>query len=213
MRVLFLSLLFLLQIQKVSASDKGLRILVEKLNKATQKKICELVLSWAGRKNGLVDKAGLWTGKNHCGETSAVCQEYFKGRGITSRRVIVENLNEFYNHSFLVVPIKKETYIVDPTVRQYGLEPGGDSFFLIKNVKSIKTWLDSQEKEIINPYWLCYEPGEYEISSYGAYKCFLPHQSMLSDMLKEDLDEKNPRYADFLLFKKQFLEDLKGGEL
>ena len=67
-------------------------------------------------------------------------------------------------------------------------------------------------KEILDPYWLCYKEGVYDLFPYGSYECFLPQQNMLSDMLKKDLDESQARYEDFILFKKQLLEDLDIGD-
>jgi len=209
----YLSLFFLLPIKSVSASDVGLRSLRAILSRNIEQKICNCIKTWENHRPGLYDKTGKWTGKLVCGKTSAVCHLYLESNNIKSKRVVVKNLDYPYeDHSYIIATAKGEEYIIDPTVRQFGIETEGNRSFLIKNINLVKAWLNSQEKEILDPYWLCYKEGVYDLFPYGSYECFLPQQNMLSDMLKKDLDESQARYEDFILFKKQLLEDLDIGD-
>ena len=196
---------------------------------ATHKKgICHLVSVWNGTPIGLYNgrDSSRWCGRNVCGKTSVLAQKLLQKKplcnlkdngsellylGVDSDRVIVQNQkNTYQDHSYLVVPLLGERYIVDLTARQFGVETGA-SDFLIKNIKSIEPFLTQQKIDMsVNPWWHLVKPGLYMIhnqsdemlESIELYKSYTIKDYDLDDILEENDDHEgvDPHY---LRFKKQ----------
>jgi hypothetical protein len=196
----FLFIIISLPITKVSAC------LLRKVFSQHERNIQKLVTIWLGNRPGLYNHEGIWTGALACGETSALSQLVLQHNKIKSTRVMVTNQDNGLDHSFLVVPDKKKLYIVDPTFRQFDLEPQDNNCTLIKKRNSIQPWINSQTK-VEDPWWLFYGEGLYT-TNQGSYECTIPLQSQLEEMLKRELDEEQAKFKDFINFRNAFKKAL-----